>query len=116
LIAVGTAIRTTKATWSITAKSTTEKMTMNTHELKTDPRAFAASLAGDKTYEIRLDDRSFSPGDMLVLRETKYSGVEMAAHGMPLSYTGRVLSRIVTHKLHGYGLQEGWVVLGVQNI
>jgi len=88
---------------------------MKIHELKTDPDAFVASFRGDKLYEIRLDDREFRMGDMLVLRETAASGERMA-EGAPLIYTGRVLSRIITHKLDGYGLKEGWVVLGVRNV
>ena len=76
-------------------------------ELKTDPEVFAAVLAGTKTYEIRLDDRNFQVGDELFLRETKFSGAEMRA-GAPLDFTGRELTRIVSHKLTGYGLLPGW--------
>lgn len=83
------------------------------HELKTDPEPFSASLRGDKPYEIRLDDRGFKSGDMLVLRETKHSGAEMA-NGAPLEYTGRVLTGCVTEVRSGYGLKDGWVILGVR--
>ncbi len=88
---------------------------MKTHELKTDPHAFAASFLGDKPYELRRDDRDFKVGDLLVLRETELSGEQMA-EGAPLLYTGRALSRVVTHKLEGYGLQPGWVILGVRPV
>lgn len=83
------------------------------HELKTDPEPFGASLRGDKQYEIRLNDRGFRVCDMLVLRETEHSGEEMR-NGAPLLYTGRVLSRIVTEVRSGYGLMDGWVILGVK--
>lgn len=86
---------------------------MKVHELKTDPEPFAASLRGDKPYEIRLNDRDFQSCDMLVLRETKHSGAEMA-NGAPLEYTGRVLSRWVTEVRSGYGLKDDWVILGVR--
>lgn len=86
---------------------------MKIHELKTDPEPFAASLRGDKPYEIRRNDRNFSKGDMLILRETLHGGVEMA-EGAPLEYTGRVLSRWVTEVRSGYGLKDGWVILGVR--
>ena len=85
------------------------------HELKTDPEAFGASFLGDKHYELRRDDRHFEEGDLLILRETELSGEQMA-EGAPLLYTGRVLSRIVTHKLEGYGLQPEWVILSVRPI
>ncbi|WP_208451895.1 ASCH/PUA domain-containing protein [Burkholderia gladioli] len=85
------------------------------HELKTDPDVFAAVLTGRKTHEIRFNDRSFKVGDMLLLRETKYSGESMKAapDDYPLEYTGREAERVVSHVLDGdgYGLQPGWVVL-----
>ena len=87
---------------------------MVVHELKTDSDVFAESLRGDKPYEIRIDDRGINPGDLLILKETQYSGKEMKA-GKPLIYTGMVLSRWVINKTTGYGLQEGWAIFGVRN-
>jgi hypothetical protein len=89
---------------------------MRTHELKTDPDVFQALTEGEKTYEIRRDDRGFQVGDILILRETEYSGEQMFA-GAPLEYTGRHAVRRVTHALRGpqYGLSEGWVILSVND-
>ncbi|WP_202863795.1 DUF3850 domain-containing protein [Burkholderia gladioli] len=83
------------------------------HELKTDPDVFAAVLAGDKTHEIRYNDRSFKVGDTLRLRETRYSGESMKCQpdDYPLEYTGREATRVISHVLDGYGLMPGWVVL-----
>lgn len=94
------------------------------HELKTDPEVFQAMIDGGKTYEIRKDDRGFKVGDTLTLRETRYTGKEMASYehpdhpgrtveGRPLAYTGRTTGRVVTHILRGpiYGLKDGWVIL-----
>ncbi|WP_208455243.1 DUF3850 domain-containing protein [Burkholderia gladioli] len=83
------------------------------HELKTDPDVFAAVLAGDKTHEIRYNDRGFKVGDTLRLRETRYSGESMKCQpdDYPLEYTGREVTRVVSHVLDGYGLMPGWVVL-----
>jgi hypothetical protein len=86
---------------------------MNTHNLKTDNAVFVLSYAGSKQYEIRLNDRNFNIGDILILEETKYSGKEMRAYGKPLVYTGRQLMRKVDHVLDGYGLMPGWVILSV---
>ena len=88
---------------------------MKTHELKTDPEPFAASFRGDKPYEIRLNDRDFACGDLLTLRETKFSGEEMK-EGKPLEYTGRTLSRIVSEVRTNYGISDGWCILGVRKI
>jgi hypothetical protein len=75
---------------------------------------FGAVVDGTKTYEIRKNDRGFCVGDTLVLMETRHSGAEMAA-GAPLVYTGRKVTRHVSHALYGplYGLAEGWVILSL---
>jgi hypothetical protein len=82
------------------------------HELKTDHEVFDAVARGDKTHEIRRNDRNFLVGDTLILRETRYTGQEMSGpEPRPLVYTGRTETRVVSHVLEGYGLQPGWVIL-----
>lgn len=85
---------------------------MTIHELKTDPGVFAATYAGNKQFEIRFNDRNFCTGDLLLLRETRYSG-EAMKHGAPMEYTGREYEFTVNYVLHGpaYGLKEGWVIM-----
>lgn len=87
---------------------------MKVHKLKTDPEPFAASLRGDKMYELRIDDRGIKQGDMVVLLETEFSSKQMKEDGLPLVYTGRSLARIVTEKRSGYGLMDGYVCLGLR--
>lgn len=86
------------------------------HELKTDPSVFVESLRGDKNFEIRYNNRDYRVGDTLLLRETIFSGEDMRDKGKPLMYTGRVVSRQITSVVTGYGLQGGWVALGVRAI
>lgn len=82
------------------------------HELKTDPDTFDAVARGDKTHEIRRNDRNFLVGDTLVLKQTRYTGAEMSGpEPRPLEYTGHTETRVVSHVLEGYGLQPGWVIL-----
>jgi hypothetical protein len=74
-----------------------------THELKCWPEFFMPVVLGHKTFEIRKDDRSFSVGDLLLLREwdpdTKgYTGS---------SFTVRV--NYITAKFQ----QEGYVVMSI---
>lgn len=85
------------------------------HELKTDHDPFDAVLAGYKTFEIRRNDRDYQTNDTLTLRETVYTGEQMAA-GEPLLYTGRAVDAIVTHVMKGpiYGIAEGWAVLSIK--
>lgn len=72
-------------------------------------------MDGEKTFEIRFNDRNYQPGDELTLQETKHSAQAMA-DGQPLAYTGRYLVREVTHVMRGpiYGLMDGWAILSIQ--
>lgn len=49
------------------------------HELKTAPEYFEAVISGEKSFEVRKNDRPFQKGDLLALNEydrteEKYSG------------------------------------------
>jgi hypothetical protein len=89
-------------------------MAAKTHELKIDQENYQAILEGLKTYELRKNDRCFSVGDFLLLKETEYTGEEMA-NGNPLEYTGRQHEVQVIHILSGpiYGLEAGWVIMSI---
>lgn len=39
-----------------------------THHLKTHPKYFDAVARGEKTFEVRKNDRDFQPGDVVVLQ------------------------------------------------
>ena len=82
------------------------------HKLKTDSEVFQAVVEGRKTFEIRFNDRDFKVGDELVLLETIHTGEQMR-HGKPLLYSGNELRKTVSYVLSGYGLQDGWVILGM---
>ncbi len=87
---------------------------MKTHHLKTDPTPFCGVWAGDKTHEIRLNDRDFQVGDCLVLFETENSGEMMRACNIPVEFTGRMVCATVSHIQEGYGLMPGWVIMSLQ--
>ena len=91
---------------------------MKNHELKTDPDVFQQTWEGRKTFEIRKNDRDYQSGDVLILRETRFSGEAMRNDAAKLMYTERSVVQAVTSILHGpiYGLAEGWCVMSVSNL
>lgn len=74
---------------------------MTTHTLKIRPQPLADLLSGAKTAEVRdCSDRDFQVGDTVRLRELTADG-----------YTGRELTRTISHVQQGYGLPVGLCVL-----
>ena len=57
-----------------------------THELKILPDYFAAVVSGEKTFEVRKDDRAFKVGDSLVLKETGGHGLTGRETKVKVSY------------------------------
>lgn len=88
---------------------------MATHELKTDPGAFDAVVRGDKTVELRENDRSFGLGDFLLLRKTVATGKAMS-EGASLIYTGEVALVQVTHIVTGYGMKDGYCAMSINGV
>ena len=80
-------------------------MTMMNHTLKTVQPFYNSLESGDKTFEVRLNDRNFAVGDTLTLEEFPYSGREQT----------REVSYVLTHEQFPQGLKEGYVILGFVN-
>ncbi len=81
------------------------------HKLKTLPEYFEPVGRGDKTFEIRKDDRAFKVGDTLILQEWKSPPSSMLSIG---DYTGREIHVRVTYKMSGgkFGLPEHMCIMG----
>lgn len=83
------------------------------HHIKTLPQYWDAVKRGDKTFEVRKDDRGFQKGDVLVLEKMTESGAyyDTDYHG-----NKRVIRRRITYILTGgqFGIQPGYVVMGIQ--
>ena len=84
---------------------------MTVHDLKVWPEYFDSIEDGSKPFEIRNNDRGFSVGDVLNLREY--------APG-PDEYTGRRVVKQVSFLISGddalgfaFGLRPGFVALGL---
>jgi hypothetical protein len=91
------------------------------HVLKSWPQFFEPLLAGDVSYDPRRNDRNYSRGDTVVLKE--WVPERDAAHfGALGEYSGRQLEFTVSHVLRGFddnnhfGLQAGFVILGLKPI
>lgn len=67
------------------------------HKLKCHPKFFLPLKTGDKTLEIRKNDRNFKVGDILILEE--WDPGFNPKLGKVRGYTGNVVRRQVTHVL-----------------
>ena len=76
------------------------------HALKTEPRFFGAVIRGEKTFEVRKNDRDFKVGDYLKLNEITVPEKEK---------TGRFVVLRITYILNDERFcKKGFVVLGFQ--
>lgn len=77
---------------------------MKIHDLKTLMPYFEEVANGNKTFEIRKNDRDYEEGDVLLLRE-------IMSPSRP-AYTGRMKAAQVTY-MTDFEQKEGYVVLGI---
>lgn len=78
-------------------------MSRNHHYIKINPRYFIPIEHGEKTFEVRYNDRSYKVNDILHLRE--YADGE---------YTGRQIDAEVTYLLDDNNFcKEGYVVMSL---
>lgn len=77
------------------------------HDLKIKPMYYEKVITGEKSFEIRLNDRKYSVGDTLILKEFLDQG-----------FTGRqVMVKVVymlSHKDFPQGIPEGYVVMSIE--
>ncbi len=77
------------------------------HNLKLWSEFYNEVANGNKTFEVRKNDRGYKVGDTLILKE--YCPTNKA-------YTGKELSRKVNYILKGgdFGIEKGFVVMGLR--
>lgn len=78
------------------------------HELKILPPYYEAVISGNKTFEIRLDDRGFQKGDKVILREIN-KGITLD------TYTGRECIATIGY-VTSYEQQNGYVVFSLLGV
>lgn len=71
------------------------------HQLKVYPKYFKALWCGDKTFEIRKNDRNFEERDEILLLENE--------NGSRDGYTGREIEGVITY-LTDFEQKPGYVV------
>lgn len=87
-----------------------EEPTM-THHIKIRESFANAVLRGDKTFEVRKNDRGYQNGDLVkftVLYDS--DGLEMISH--PLHEK----TYVITYVLAGWGIEDGYVVFGIKDV
>lgn len=85
------------------------------HELKTSPVYWDAVARGDKTFEVRRDDRGFQKGDILHLVRSEYlPDARNPTYGNKAAST---LVRRIKWILTGgqFGIEPGYVVLQLEH-
>ena len=71
-----------------------------THEIKCQTEFFGKVWSGEKTFEVRLNDRNYQVGDELCLREIRKD-----------LYTGRMVTATITDVYTGEYCREGYCLI-----
>lgn len=77
-----------------------------TYKLKLQKEYADAVLSGDKSFEIRFDDRGYQKGDHIQFNVI--DGIYEVNHKL----NDKVF--VITYILHGWGLQENWCALAIK--
>lgn len=80
---------------------------MNKHNIKILEPFADAILSGDKTFEVRENDRGYQKGDRV-----KFTAVTELQ--VPFSHPIEALTYEITYVLSGWGIKDGWVVFGIK--
>lgn len=87
------------------------------HVLKCDPDIFQNIWDQKQKFELRLGDRDYNVGDMIISRETRFSGEEME-HGMRLEYTGRYIASKIVGILNRNHFSkdrfDNWLIMSIE--
>lgn len=79
-----------------------------THKLKLNKEYADAVFSGDKSFEIRFNDRGYQKGDYIQFKVV--DGIYVINHKL----NDKMF--VITYILHGWGLQENWCVLAIKEV
>lgn len=87
------------------------------HKLKTLGRYWDAVADGTKTFEVRLNDRAFQTGDILVLEKMDNEG-RYYQTTEPMGCTPTSIRKRITYLLQGgqFGIEPRYCVLGLGDV
>lgn len=83
---------------------------MKTHNIKILKEYADAIASGEKTFEIRLNDRNYDEGDIIKFEVRDTKGVIYGAH--PITRN----KYQITYVLSGWGLEKGYVVFSIKEV
>ena len=81
-----------------------------THKLKIRESFADAITVGEKTFEVRENDRGFQKGDRVCFTVIDSLNVPLARH--PL----HEMTFEITYVLSGWGIKDGYVVFGIKEL
>lgn len=79
------------------------------HELKIHKEFADAVSIGEKTFEVRANDRGFQTGDFV-----RFQAVD--EYGMPVSHRINSVEYQITYVLSGWAIGEGYVVFSIMKV
>lgn len=80
------------------------------HRIKLLEDFAEAVLNGDKSFEIRKNDRGYQKGDTVIFRVVERNNPTFEVATSPLN--GRLFE--ITYVISGWGLQDGYVAFGIR--
>lgn len=90
---------------------------MTCHELKVELAYYERIRSGEKTAELRRNDRDYQVGDVLRLTPGVYVRNEFMAAWRPAGKSSPPLTARISHILSSFeGLKNGWCVLSLSDV
>lgn len=89
---------------------------MKTHTLKLNIKFCDAIFNGEKTFEVRYNDRNFQKGDHIKFIPVDDNGEPLCHYGKPLHHYISDKEYKITYVLKGWGLKDGYVALSIREL
>jgi len=81
---------------------------MTVHKIKLQKEFAIAVLIGDKTFEVRYNDRGYQKGDQIVF--------DVRDGSFPINHPLNDKTYEITYVLNGWGIKEDYVVFGIREV